>query len=297
MPPERFRTLGLKSISTPVPELRGFLKRAAVAAGRQLLVSKTPSSRVVVLCYHSIHPTSPLASASPALFERHLAWLSTSCTMIYFRQVVFEAAARRGGTQPVVALTFDDGYADNYEYAFPLLRKYGVPATFFLTVGFIEKDLAVVERLRVLRRDGDENLRSLEWAQVREMRRAGMEFGAHTYSHPNLARLDRAGAEIEVKRSRETIQDHLGEPITSMAYPFGKPRHHFTRQTMGVVAEAGYDSAAAITYRSVSVSHSPYAIPRFYVTGDSMGTFRDKIFGAWDLIGLWQERAPAIAQE
>jgi hypothetical protein len=92
------------------------------------------------------------------------------------------------------------------------------------------------------------------------------------------------------------MEDRLGELITLTAYPFGKPKRHFTPETMDIVAKVGYDYAAAIMFRSVRASSSRYAVPRFYVTGDSVRTLQEKIFGAWELLGLWHERAPAFLQ-
>jgi peptidoglycan/xylan/chitin deacetylase (PgdA/CDA1 family) len=275
--------------------MRAFVKKLMVETGRRLLSPKV-SSRVVVLCYHSVHPTRPLTSARPESFERHLMWLTEHCTIVPFSQVLPQAARCDERDRPLVAITFDDGYADNYEFAFPVLQRFGVPATFFLTVGFIERDPVAIERFRGFAGADPEGLRALEWSQVREMRQAGMEFGAHTYSHPNLARLERSAAEGELKRSKAVMEERLGERITLTAYPFGKPKRHFTEETMQIVAEVGYDCAAAIMFQSVCASRSRYAVPRYYVTGDSLGTLQEKIFGAWDLLGLWHERAPAFLQ-
>jgi peptidoglycan/xylan/chitin deacetylase (PgdA/CDA1 family) len=194
--------------------------------------------------------------------------------------------------RPVVAITFDDGFADNYEYAFPVLQEHGVPATFFITAGLLEKNPIVLERLQRLWGARADQVRPLDWSAVREMRRAGMEIGAHTYSHPNLARLDRNAAELEVRRSKEIIEDRLGAPVSLMAYPFGKPKRHFTRETVGAVSSAGYEYAAAVTWRGIRASDSQFRIPRFTCTGDSVSTVRHKVTGAWDLLGTWQEREP-----
>ena len=252
---------------------------------------QSPATRVVVLCYHSVNPSGALASPTPALFARHLSWLRDQCDMVPFGCV--PAATRRKINRPVVSVTFDDGYADNYNYAFPILQRYGARATFFLTAGFVEKEAAVRQRLQSVWRSSCEQIHPLEWSQVREMRRGGMEFGAHSYGHVSLAELPNGAAEDDMRRAKDVLEARLGEPITSMAYPFGKPRRHFTNVTVNLAEKVGYQSAGAILCRSVRAQDSPLAIPRFYVTQDSLDTVREKVLGTWDLLGYWQERLPA----
>jgi peptidoglycan/xylan/chitin deacetylase (PgdA/CDA1 family) len=248
--------------------------------------------RVVVLCYHSVHPSKPFASATPAAFGRHLDWLAAHCDVVPLGRTLHAVRNPQGQVRPVVALTFDDGYADNYELAFPLLEARRLPATFFVTAGLLEKDAEVISRLQSLRGCGYEDVRPLEWAQVREMEAAGMEIGAHTYSHPNLAVLGRAAAAGELRRSKQIIEERLGKAIRSMAYPFGKPGRHFTSETAAIVEEAGYEYACAVLFRALRKTDSRYAIPRLFVTRDSAQSLREKVTGSWDLIGVWQERSP-----
>jgi peptidoglycan/xylan/chitin deacetylase (PgdA/CDA1 family) len=264
-----------------------------VEAGRRLIVPRA-TGRVVVLCYHSIHPTKSFSSATPALLSQHLRWLKDQCELIPFGRIM-EAARSTDGSRPRVAITFDDGYADNYEWAFPILQEHAVPATFFLTTGLLAKDPAIVARCARLRCAPPEAVRPLEWSQVREMQKARMEVGAHTHSHPNLARLNHAAALTELQHSKSLIEDELGAPVRLMAYPFGKPHRHFTAATMELAADTGYACAAAATFRGVQPSHSPFAVPRFFVPRDSVGTLAEKIAGAWDLVGHWHERLPAWA--
>lgn len=246
---------------------------------------------MVVLCYHSVHPSKAFASATSELFEAHLRWLKEHCEIIRFSQVM--GSLRCNNRQkPAVAITFDDGYADNYEHAFPLLEKYGMAATFFLTIGLLERDPQVVRRFEGIRHASSGDVQPLEWSQVREMRRAGVDVGTHTYSHPNLARLDPPVAANELAWSKEIMQQRMGEPVRLMAYPFGKPRLHFTAETQRLAAAAEYECAAAVLFRAIRASDSPFAIPRFFVTNDDVATLAKKVLGAWDYLGWWQERVP-----
>jgi peptidoglycan/xylan/chitin deacetylase (PgdA/CDA1 family) len=274
------------------------LVRAAVASVARRAAGRAPAGRVAVLCYHSVHPTKDRtkgnACVPPDLFEQQLLWLKEHCDLIPFRQVT-EVVRQAGRTRPAVAITFDDGYADNYEHAFPLLRAHAVPVTIFVTVGLLEQEPSILERFKTLIAGSDEDVRPLEWDQVREMREAGVEFGAHTWTHANLARLALPDAEQEMGRSKEVLESRLGAPVTTMAYPFGKPRRHFTAETMDLARRLGYESAAAVLYRSVRSTDSPLAIPRFFVACETMDVLRDKVYGYWNALGWWQERAPLWA--
>ena len=264
------------------------LKHAAIAAGRHMS-RPDPSTRRVVFCYHSVHPTGPHVSSTPAVFEQHLEWLTEHCRLVPFVDMVapFEA---RSDSKPTVAITFDDGYRDNHSYALPLLARYRVPATFFITSGFLERDPAVLSRFQRLLGCA-ENIVPLEWAQVRELRASGMDIGSHTYSHPNLARLSPAKALEELRISKDLIGDRLGT-CDLFAYPFGKPGVHFTQATVDVVRATGYRAAAAVTFRGVLESDTALRIPRFFTDGDSIAKVEAKILGAYDLLGWWQEHAP-----
>jgi peptidoglycan/xylan/chitin deacetylase (PgdA/CDA1 family) len=256
----------------------------------QLALRGRRRGRVVILCYHSVHPAKAFANATPKLFERQLAHFRESFDVASFSSVAPAHCEDPSGIS--VSVTFDDGYEDNYSHAFPLLLKYGFPASFFLTTGLVEQDSLVLKRFQTLRRSSLEDVRPLSWSQIDEMRSAGMEFGAHTHTHPNLARLPSRAVAEELRRSRQTLEDRFGEPVTSMAYPFGKPRRHFTEKTLESVDRAGYDRAAAAIFRSVRVTDSFLALPRFFVAKDDISTIEKKVRGFWDHIGWWQENAP-----
>ncbi len=270
---------------------RRYFKHAVIAVARKASRKWTAADRApraVVLCYHSIHATKSFASATPTTFGHHLDWLAANCDVVPLEQIP-RTVTTPGRARPAVAITFDDGYVDNYECAFPLLHERSLPATFFVTAGLLDKDPAVLARTQMLRRSTCDDVRPLEWVQVRAMQAAGMEIGAHTYSHPNLAVLSGPRARDELWRSKQIIEERLGEQVRSMAYPFGKPGRHFTSQ---MVEEVGYEYACAVLFRAVRASDSPLAIPRLIVTRDTVNRLREKVLGAWDLLGMWQERCP-----
>ena len=97
---------------------------------------------------------------------------------------------------------------------------------------------------------------------------------------------------MELQTSRAVIEDRLGVAVTTMAYPYGKPRVHFNERTMTLARDTGYDVAAAVTSRGVRPADSDMRIPRFFVARDDVATLRDKVEGTFDVISVWQEFAP-----
>lgn len=268
--------------------LKTAAKRMLRAGGR--LTSGDPARRVTVLCYHSVHPTHPFRSATPELFAKHLAWLQSHCDIVPFANVLAATTSIR--SRPAVSITFDDGHDDNHTYALPALKDAGLSATFFLTAGLLEKDPVVIERFRSLRRCDVERIRGLEWSQVCEMLDEGMEVGAHTYSHPNLARLGRSDLQHELAGAKQIIEDRLQREITSLAYPFGKPRVHLTDLAIEMASESGYRFGGAIVTRAVRATDPALRIPRIFVTHDPVELLREKVLGHWDPIGFLQEHSP-----
>jgi peptidoglycan/xylan/chitin deacetylase (PgdA/CDA1 family) len=249
------------------------------------------AGRTVVLCYHSVHPSKRFASATPRLFEQQIEWLQEHCDIVPYGSIS-KLTPPSNGRRPIVAITFDDGYEDNYIYALPLLLAHQVPAAVFVTTGLIDRDPRIIRRFSRLWGASGDDVRGLSWTQVSEMREAGLEVGAHTHSHPNLFEMDEPKVREEIGNSRARLEDHLNEPVRLFAYPFGRLRQHLSDRTVELVASLGFESAATICYRGTRPSDIPLSIPRFAVTKDSVQVLAGKVYGQLDVIGLWQERAP-----
>lgn len=197
--------------------------------------------RALILCYHRVkdEADSYLRPTRVLDFDRQMEYLSTRYHPMSLGRMV--QCLRDGIVLPAkaIAITFDDGYRDNYENAYPVLRKYRVPATMFLATDFI--GTGVLPAWEEGYYTGEKAL-MLSWDQVREMSDAGVSFGSHTLSHPFLARIPRKRREDELCRSKEIIEQQIGRPVTLFAYPSGD----FDRDTEEAVRQAGYDAAVSI---------------------------------------------------
>ena len=270
---------------------RRALRGIAVASAR-LLPRPELATRRVILCYHSIHPAAHYASASPAMFGDHLDSLQAIADVVSLESLIRDGDRSHPSGRPRVAITFDDGYADNYEYALPMLVARCMTATFFVTVGFLERDDDVMPHLARIWRTARRDLAPLDWAQVEEMRTAGMTFGSHTWSHQNLAEIPPVRASEELRRSKEVMEDRTGAPVAAIAYPFGQPGHHVNNETFALAAAAGYEQGYVSLPRSIADRDGPLRIPRFGVGDDTVEALAAKVRGDIDWHALVHERLP-----
>lgn len=244
-------------------------------------------SRIIVLCYHSIHPTNAFASATPGQFEEQMRWLKEHCDVIPLQEAIDRAVGRRDTpSKPTVSITFDDGYDDNFIHALPVLMQYGIKATFYVTTGFVDRDPTVMDRMQRLR---EMPVSALSWKQLGEIHQAGMEVGSHSITHVNLAELEPEALRVELRDSKRVLEDHLGDEIDSLAYPFGIPGRHVTARTIAEARDAGYRTGTAILYRDVRRQDHALNIPRIAVKNNTLQLLRAKIVGSLDVIGRWQE--------
>jgi peptidoglycan/xylan/chitin deacetylase (PgdA/CDA1 family) len=183
---------------------------------------------IPILTFHAIEDRPSIMTISPRVFNGGLARLHAKG---YRTVSLLEAVdcLRRGVPFPAraVVLTFDDGYRSVYTEAFPSLRRHGMTATVFLTVGD-RGPKAKTERLPSL------NGRSmLSWEEIRLMRQEGIECGAHTLTHPDLTRLPADRLVAEVCGGKAILEDTLGTPVTTFAYPYGR----YDRRSRDLVRE------------------------------------------------------------
>jgi len=266
------------------------LTRIADLGARRALPEVEPGGRRVVLCYHSVTPATTYLSLTPELFDAHLAWLEGHARVVSLDELVAGAPA---DDRPLVAITFDDGYADNRAHAMPLLAARGMTATFFVTVGFLERDEGVMTHLSRVWGTPRERLAALSWSDVGALQDAGMSIGSHTWSHRNLAPLPAADAESDLRRSREVLEERLGEPVRAVAYPWGKLGRHVNEETFAAARRAGFALGGISLPRAIRATDDPLRIPRFGVGAEPVERLAAKVAGAIDWHASIHERMPA----
>ncbi len=171
--------------------------------------------------------------------------------------------------RPLV-ITFDDGFADFYDTALPTLREPGFCSTLYVCTGLLQ---GRPERIRVPAL-GDS---LLEWSQLAEIQRSGVEIGAHSHTHPHLDTLSTSAAREEITRSKALLEDQLATEIASFAYPNGYSSPNVRR----LVAEAGFRSACAVKNAFSSPDDDVFAIARLMLTAMTPLTrFRAWLAGA-----------------
>jgi peptidoglycan/xylan/chitin deacetylase (PgdA/CDA1 family) len=244
--------------------------------------------RRLILCYHSVHPSRRFRSATPDIFAADLAWLAEHCDVVPLRTLVDQRNAP-AGAKPQVAITFDDGHADNHQFALPLLIEHRMRATFYVTTGYVDRDPTVMARFALLLRTTLSEIEPLSWGQLRELADAGMEIGAHTFSHPNLVHLRRECLAREVAEPKREIEVRLGRTIESFAYPFGQLSRHVNEAAIAAVQAAGFKTAVTTAERGVRASDSLLTLPRFFAP-TSIEVLTSNLRGDWDLFGLIREQ-------
>ena len=193
---------------------------------------------------------------SPDLFADIMRMLRMNYTVIPLTDLVGRLAQGSPFTGREVAITFDDGYLDNYEFAAPVLSDLGMPACFYLTAGFIGTE-------RQFPWDTAKGRRTvmMTWDNARELQRLGFEIGCHTWSHPDLGTEPIESVPRELHDARAKIEDELGARIEHFAYPFGGLRNIRT-EWVEAIREAGFASNARCHGGQVVAGDDPFWMAR-----------------------------------
>jgi peptidoglycan/xylan/chitin deacetylase (PgdA/CDA1 family) len=225
-------------------------------------MDRTVSNTLPVLMYHSVSatdgPLRDLAVPPERLHEQLAALSDAGYALLGLTEALSRKAAKPGAQ--VVGVTFDDGYLDFLTAAVDVLTKVGARATQYISVGHMGSGAPPMATEAAFGR-------LLDWAQVRELAGAGVEIGSHAFLHHPLDVLPGKQLETELRDSKDRLEQELGGPVPSFAYPHG----YNSRRVRGLVARLGHENACEVGRRLHTLGGNRFAIPRLHITPDHTG--------------------------
>ena len=277
--------------------------------------------RLSILAFHRVlDRADPLMPELPsaAEFERRMRWVRQ-----WFQVLPLARAIERlyEGSIPsrALAITFDDGYADNETIAAPLLARLGLTATFFVSTGYLEggsmfndriieairgaaldeidldaiglgrrslanvaaRRLAIDAILEAVKHQEPQRREAATEAvvraagarpsppsmmrpgQVRALRAAGMDIGAHTVTHPILTRITAPEARAEMQASKQALEAIVDARVDLFAYPNGVPGRDYGPEHIAMARDCGFDAAVSTAWGAASMRSDRFQLPRF----------------------------------
>jgi len=224
---------------------------------------------IPILAYHSLNPNRfpDKRAIRPELFKEQMLFLKTR----RFQVIDLETCAKNGWKEGLwerkAAITFDDGYQDNYQMAFPILKEFGFAAAFFITPEDIGKE------------------GFMTWEMLREMAAVpGMEIGSHGLEHKSLSDIPEKEAWTSLVVSKKILGEKLGREIRAISYPSGS----FNEKIVEMARGAGYSYGCAASH----VHHrkfvgNPYLLRRIKISSSSgsMLAFSLRLSGFYHFFG------------
>lgn len=185
---------------------------------------KDSEVKIIILTYHRVikkediekikEPQNRIYTIDIKKFDKHCDYLKKNNfkTLQLNELIDNNSGYQRYKNKKNIILTFDDGYEDNYNIVYPMLKKYGMIATFFITTGNIGKK-------GFIKSD-----------QLKEMAENGMEIQSHTHTHPNLETIDDVKLRDELKRSKEILRKIINKDVSILALPYGSGKYRIKKK-------------------------------------------------------------------
>jgi peptidoglycan/xylan/chitin deacetylase (PgdA/CDA1 family) len=244
--------------------------------------------QIPILAYHSFSGSASKAwqyALEPDLFDEHCAYLRERNFFSLTLSECVQSKEMAVSARPVV-LTFNGAFAD-FERVLPILKKYQFSATLFVPTAFVGKQSSWL--------DTGQQRPLMAWEALRGL--ANIEIASLGHEHLHLTQVSESAAKEDIARSKELLEDNLGLPCQSFAYPFGE----VNPALIGMVKAAGFLSACTLQPEVSNVSHDSYALPRFAMTprlvlSDIVGAKAKSRFSLLDLFRPQRQRRSVPVQ-
>jgi peptidoglycan/xylan/chitin deacetylase (PgdA/CDA1 family) len=219
---------------------------------------------LTILAYHKVNDSGSSAlDVSTDNFNSQMKYLRThDYNIISLDEAVDKMNKGKIPERKSAVITFDDGHKDNHVFAYQVLRKYGIPATIFLTVSFMEK----------------ENF--LSWEEIKVMMKNGISFGSHTITHPRLTQICPDKAREELREAKHMIENEINCACPFFCYPYG----NVNDKIKDIARECGY-AAAVVTPPRCGIKEDMFCLKRLGIYRHTdMLQFKLKLWGIYSVL-------------
>jgi peptidoglycan/xylan/chitin deacetylase (PgdA/CDA1 family) len=208
---------------------------------------------IPIYTYHSIDESNSFISLSARVFESQMTYLRRrGWRCITLPELAGLLRGREEIPAKTFAVTFDDGYKNNLEVAYPILEAGGYTATIFVATAYVGNENSWIDNGAIPR------IQMLSWADIKYLKRNGFDIQPHGDRHIPLAGLDRSVVEKEVSVSRDLIEAQLGGDADLFCYPHGK----FDRQVISVLESRGFTAALTTRLGCLGAGDDPFRLCR-----------------------------------
>jgi peptidoglycan/xylan/chitin deacetylase (PgdA/CDA1 family) len=216
----------------------------------------SPKYTIPILVYHSVNNDKGTFFVSPENFAKQMEHIKKNgYEAIALDELAVNIKNKKFFKRNKVVITFDDGYKDNFQYAYPVLKKLRFPATIFLITDFIDKKFT------------GEGKEFMNWDEVMIMSKDRISFGGHTKTHFYLGFIeDEKAAFEEIEGSKKAIEEKIGMSVNYFCYPSGG----FCQRTKELVMQAGYKGACTTNRGFADFNSYVYELKRIKVTNSDM---------------------------
>jgi len=214
-------------------------------------------ARAIVLTYHNIGipprgTGMPGLYVTPRMFRFQMWYLKIAGFKVVSLRDILKFVRGESHSNKLVAITFDDGFQDFYDNAYPVLKMYKYPSAVFLV-----SDLTGKENIWDYKKIKDRK-RLLDWDKILELKNDGVIFGSHSKTHRSLTSLSEKELKDETEGSKKAIEERLKSPVEFFCYPYGD----YSEEARSAVKEAGYSAAITTRRGYVLMNDNPFEIRR-----------------------------------
>lgn len=240
-----------------------------------------------ILVYHSINnidkkKDTARISVPPELFRKQVDFIvSRGYRIISLDNLVDYVSGGNDFKDESIVLTFDDGFGDNFDYAYNILKSKGLKATFFLTCDYMDSNKALPWSDGSLAR-----AKPMSWENASTLVSGGMSIGSHTLSHADLGSIsnDKNKLDREIRASKEIIEEKLNIAVKYFAYPIGS-RSTYNNKTEDLIRVSGYKAACINIFGTNKRRGNVFQLRRTRIDwNDTLFKFRMKLEGAYDWV-------------